>query len=69
MTNEVTKPMEIREWAIQHDHAGRLRVWGKVFNNPKFVDGSDIMTSPVTSITFADPDHVAITKNSAYLLK
>ena len=68
-SNNVPKFMQIEDWKTIFDRNGRLRIAGRVFNNPKFADGSYIETSVVQSITWVGDYYMAHTLNSMYLLK
>lgn len=59
----------LRNWSVITDRIGNLRVSGDVFNNPKFDDGTRIVTSKVINLTYTDPGYVLTTLNSIYQLE
>lgn len=59
--------MELKNYVIQYDLDGIPRfAMGEVYGNPKFKDGTSIMTSNITE--YVEGEYI-LTKNSKYLLK
>ena len=63
----MNNPVIIKNWYIEKRHYGDVLV-GNFYNDPRFIDGHEICTSPIKEVIVGEDFITVITKNSTYIL-